>query len=146
VIVKIGKGQSVDRIIAAIRDVCERNPLGAMVDVSPVEPEYTREEERGFHWLLQQWLVMDRSITWPHETLKTKVLIAHFGAVRLVGPGGQEELIPARRTTSVWDHDKKKYRRKKLSVEQYAELIDFVYRMAAQDGTVLPVMQKEEAA
>jgi len=142
VIVKIGKGQSCDRIVQAIRDVCERNPLGAMVEVTPVEPEYSREEEKGFHWLLNQWLLSDRGITWDVDMLKTKVLIAFFGAVRLTGPGGQEELIPVRRTTSEWDHEKKRYKKKKLSVEQYAELIDFVYQMAAEDGTVLPVMEK----
>lgn len=141
-ITKIGKGQSADRIVKAIRDVCESNPLGAMVEVTPVEPEYSREEEKGFHWLLNQWLLMDRGITWDAEMLKSKVLMACFGAVRLIGPGGQEQLIPARRTTSEWDHDKKRYRKKKLRVEQYADLIDFVYRMAAEDGTVLPVMEK----
>jgi len=145
-IIRLGGQQSVEPVINEIRRVCAVNPLGALVQIEPIEPAYTRPEEAGFHLLLNAWLAMDRSLTFDVEQLKEAICKSFWGVVRLVGPGGQEHLIAAKRTTREWDHDKKRYRRKKLTVEQYAELIDHTYRMAATDGTLLPELDKEKAA
>lgn len=119
--------------------------MGVRVTIESVKPDYTRQEEAGFHWLLSEWLRLDPELSYSLEDLKESVCTAMWGAVRLVGPGGQEKLIASRRTTRKWDHDEKAYVAAKLSREEYAELIDFTHHMAAHDGVVLPDCDKTRA-
>jgi len=142
-IIRLGGQQSVEPVINEIRRVCAVNPLGALVQIEPIEPESSDEQRDGFHVLLDKWMKMDRGISFTKEMLKTRIYIVHFGAAKLTGWSGQEELIPVRTTTRIWDYDKKRYQRKLLSVEQYSELIEFTYRVAAQDGTVLPALDPD---
>ena len=113
------------------------------VDISPALDEYTRPEERGFHLLLKWWKEADPKISATVDELKTHVLMAKYGVAVRTLPQGQEIHIPLRRTTSVWDPDQKRYRRKKMSCADYADLIDTVYYLADQDGIVLPELEKE---
>ncbi len=112
------------------------------MDIEPVEPESTDDQREGFHVLLDHWLRMDPRITISKEDMKEAVCKAFWGVVRLVGPGGQEKLIAARRTTRKWDTDRKRYVRSSLSREEYSALIEFVCGMAAQDGIVLPELER----
>ena len=127
----------------ALLAVWKEAHMGTTVQVDPIKPQYTREEEAGFHLLLTEWLRMDPGITIGVERLKEIVCRGMWGSIRLVGPHGQDEYVAARRTTRKWDVERKEYVRSKLSCEEYAELIDFVYRMAAEDGIVLPLLKKE---
>jgi hypothetical protein len=125
--------------------IASQAQMGITVQVDPIKPAYTREEESGLHWLLTEWLRMDPGITIGVERLKEIVCRGMWGSIRLVGPHGQDEYVAARRTTRRWDVERKEYVRSKLSREEYAELIDFVYRMAAEDGIVLPTLQRGTA-
>ena len=127
-------------------NIAAQAQMGITVQVDPIKPAYTREEEAGFHLLLTEWLRMDPGITIGVERLKEIVCRGMWGSIRLVGPHGQDEYVAARRTTRRWDVERKEYVRSKLSREEYSELIDFVYRMAAEDGIVLPILQKETSA
>lgn len=119
---------------------------GLYLDIEPVKPESTDDQREGFHVLLNYWIGMDPRLTISTEDLKEAVCKAMWGVVRLVGPGGQEKLIAARRTTRKWDTDRKRYVRSTLTREEYSALIEFVYRMAAEDGIVLPELEREDAA
>lgn len=123
--------------------------MGVRVTIESVKPDYTRQEEAGFHWLLSEWLRLDPELSYSLEDLKEYVCAAKWGVVRLVGPGGQEKLIASRRTTRKWDHDamtpdgrRGAYVPTKLSREEYAELMDFTQGMAAEKGVVLPDCDK----
>lgn len=120
--------------------------LGGTFSLTEIHPDYTRQEEKGFHWLLSQWRRHDPKITSSIDDLKTDVLKACYGVVRTVSFGGQEHYKPARRTTEKFNVDTGKYEHDRLSREAYAELIDFVYRLAAQDGTVLPDLDPHKLA
>jgi hypothetical protein len=122
--------------------IASQAQMGITIQVDPIKPQYTREEESGLHLLLAEWLRMDPGITIGIERLKESVCRSMWGVVRLVGIHGQEEFVASRRTTRVWDHERKEYVRSKLSREEYAELIDFVYRLAAEDGIVLPKLER----
>jgi len=126
----------------ALIEVWKEAHMGTTVEVHPIKPAYTREEEAGLHLLLAKWLKMDPGITIGLEHLKEMVCRAMWGSIRQVGPGGQETYIAARRTTRKWDSDRREYVRSKLTRQEYAELIDFVYGMAAQDGVVLPKLER----
>lgn len=125
-------------------DIWSAAQMGITVQIEPIKPQYTREEEAGFHLLLSEWLKADPGITVGVERLKEIVCRAMWGSIRLVGPHGQEEYVAARRTTRKWDSDAKDYIPSKLSREEYAELIDFVDRMAAEDGILLPKLQRKK--
>lgn len=122
--------------------IASQAQMGITVQVDPIKPAYTRQEESGFHLLLSEWLRMDPGITIGLEHLKEMVCRGMWGSIRQAGPGGQETYIAARRTTRKWDADRREYVRSKLTREEYAELIDFVYGMAAQDGIVLPKLER----
>lgn len=120
--------------------------MGITIQVDPIKPKYTREEENTFHMLLDEWLRVDPGITIGAEHLKEMVCRAKWGVIRAVAPGGQELEIAARRTTRKWDADEKDYVPSKLTREEYAELIDFVIDMAALDGTMLTRPEKKETS
>lgn len=150
---KVKLGTSISRVVLTrlaevlrghedeLLELDKEGSMGITLEVNPIKPQYTREEENGFHWLLEQWMKLDPRITYSLSDLKEDVCKAMWGVVRVVGPFGQERLIAARRTTRVWDHDKREYVKARLTREMYAELIDFTYRIAAEDGTVLPIME-----
>ena len=128
---------SVDELSA----ISDQAQLGIHLEVHPIKPQYTRAEESGFHLLLTEWLKMDPTITIGVERLKELVCRHMWGSIRLVGPGGQDEYISARRTTRKWDVERRAYVPSKLTREEYADLIEHTYRMAALDGIYLPDME-----
>lgn len=118
--------------------------LGLGVELAPLG-EQTDDQRKGWHWLLGQWLELDPDIAKNREALKTRLLIAMFGAIKVTDRHGNESYIAARRTTQYWDWDMvpPNYRRKKLSKQLYSDLVHFTYDLAAEDGTNLPEMKKE---
>ena len=115
------------------------------VRIRPAKNEHISEQRSGFHWLLGRWLKMDPRITVDLLTLKAQLQMACFGVVRRVGLHGQEDLIPARTTTRVWDHDLRRYVQEELPKDGYTRLIEFTYASAAEDGVILPELEKEHA-
>ena len=113
------------------------------IEVSGAVEEYTRQEEKGFHWLLNRWLERDKRIeNFDQEDLKEWICAKVWGEIRKVDPDGQSLYLASRRTTRVFDHDKGGYVKKPLSVEGYAFLIDETYRLATEHGITLPEMEK----
>ena len=117
--------------------------LGVEFEPKAIKAQYTRHQECGFHYLINQWMKRDKRITVDQETFKSQLLMACFGAAVTYGYDGQESLVPVRRTTQEWDHEENGYVRKKISRELYTQLIEFVYRMAAEDSIVLPELKAE---
>lgn len=118
---------------------------GLYVDLEPVEPESTDDQREGFHVLLDHWMRMDPRITATKDELRHYICTVHFGVAVKRLPGGQEIHIPARTTTKRWDHDRKRYFPAALPRDDYSALIDLVYRMAAEDGIVLPELERDAA-
>ena len=117
--------------------------LGYRCTLTRIRRQHTQEQQNTFHWLLSQWLKMDPRLTCDLEQLKTQVLTAMW-PTRVTLPGGQEKVIPLRRTTQSWSFDEKRYVPDPLSVELESELIDFTMNMASEDGIVLPQPEKQE--
>lgn len=109
----------------------------------PVKAKHSAKQRRAFHWLIGQWMELDARIGKDADRLKTEILKSHFGVLRVSHEDGNETFIPLKRTTQEWSWDKAAYVRKELTREQYRELIDYVYRIAAEDGTVLPDLLPE---
>lgn len=114
-------------------------------EVIPLGGQQSDKQRKGWHWLLDQWLQVDPQIAANKEALKTRLLIAMFGAITVTDMHGNRSFIAARRTTQYWDWDMvpPNYRRKKLTKQLYSDLVHFTYDMAAEDGTQLPEMKKE---
>ena len=139
-----------------VAEVAEREGVevgcgGVSVTVEPVAPESSDPQQRGWHWLLHQWLLIDPEIAANLEALKSRLLILMWGCCRVSDRHGNETLIPLRRTTQQWSWDvvPPRYVKKKLTRQLYTELVEFTYQKAAEDGTVLPDMDprfKEAAA
>lgn len=123
----------------------EWKPEYYALELKPIGGVQTERQQKGWHWLLDQWLEIDPDIAANKEALKTRLLIAMFGAIKVTDKHGNESYIAARRTTQVWDWDiiPPNYRRKKLSKKLYTDLVEFTYRIAAEDGTQLPIMKRE---
>lgn len=135
-----------DRQRSVLASMRERNSLGMTVTYELKRPRYSREEESGFHWLLGQWLERDTRIeNFSLEDLKEWVCAKHFGTAVKVDPDGNELPVALRRTTRIWDPDKKRYTRKLLDWDGYSELIAATYRFANERGVTLPEMKKGAA-
>lgn len=117
--------------------------LGFRLVVEHIKPRHSGQQRAGFHWLLNAWLMLDPTVAKDLDQLKTRVLIVKFGAVKVSDQYGNEAFMPVQRTTQHWDWDSASYKRKLLSVELYTDLIDYVYRVAAEDGTELPELSRE---
>lgn len=115
---------------------------GLFVFIVPAEPQSSPEQRKGFHALLDDWWSMDPGVAVDTEALKDKVCRAMWGVCRIETKHGKEAFVTARRTTRKWDVDLKKYVPAPLSKADYSALIDFTYRMAADDGVVLPDNEK----
>lgn len=136
-------GPQLDMAVSRIFPEAKELPLGIVLSAEPVKEHQTDEQRAGFHWLLSQWLELDPHVARNLERLKTKVLMAKFGAAKVTDQAGNETFIPLRRTTQQWDWELPGYRRKLLSKALYVELIDETYRLAAEDGIVLPEMEPD---
>ena len=136
-------GQQLDMPNSRLFPWAKELPLGIVLTAEPVKERQTDQQREGFHLLLSWWLDLDPRIARDLEELKTKVLIAKFGAAKVTDQHGNEAFIPLRRTTQIFDWDIPGYRRKLLSRSLYIELIDSVYRMASEDGIVLPDLEPE---
>lgn len=136
-------GQQLQMSVARLYPEALDLPLGIVLSAEPAREHQTDEQRAGFHWLLSQWLSLDPSVARNPDDLKTKILIAKFGAAKVTDRHGNEALIPLRRTTQIWDWDIPGYKRKLLSRALYIELIDFVYGMAADEGVVLPDLEPD---
>lgn len=115
---------------------------GLYVDIEPVDPISTDDQREGLHVLLTQWMRMDRRITADINDLRHWCCLKKFGAVVKTLPDGQEIKIPARTTTKRWDHNRRRYVRSKLSRSLYSELIDSVFILAAERGSVLKDLER----
>lgn len=138
-------GPQLEMSVARIFPETTKLPLGVVLSYDPVVEHQTDEQRAGFHWLLSQWLELAPDVARNLEDLKTKVLIAKFGAAKVTDEHGNVTFIPLRRTTQLWDWDRPGYKRKLLSKSLYIELIDSVYQMASEDGIILPELEKDPA-
>lgn len=129
--------------VARIFPEAQDYPLGVVISAEPVRDRQTDDQRAGWHWLLEQWLDIDPSIAKSAEALKTAVLVAKFGAVKVTDKAGNEAYLPLRRTTQEWSWDIPGYKKKLLSRALYTELIDYTYQMAAEDGVVLPDLEPD---
>lgn len=116
---------------------------GVKLVVTKISDDQTDQQRKGFHWLLRQWQLINPEIGLKFERLKSNVLTSMFGAARMIDELGNEHFIPLRRTTQIWDWELHSYKNKKLSRELYTDLIEHVYRLAAEDGDQLPEMLPE---
>ncbi len=117
-------------------------PLGCEVTIDVIRPQYTSDQERGFHFLLSEWLKLKPMPGVDKDALKKWVLSNHFGHIEAELPDGRIDWIPLRTTTRAWSHENKRYGPQKLPREQYSELIEYVYRAAAEGNVVLPELEK----
>lgn len=138
-------GRQLDMTVARIFPEAKELPLGIVLSAEPVREHQTDQQRESFHLLLSWWLDLDPGVAKNLEQLKTKVLMAKFGAARVEDTHGNVTFIPLRRTTQIWDWDRPGYKRKLLSKALYIELIDFTYQMASEDGVVLPELDPEKA-
>lgn len=113
-------------------------PHGHRVELVQEQPDHTDKQRGGFHWLLSKWLEINPRAARDSEQLKTHILKLHFGVMRITDDHGNELLLPLKRTTQEWSWDKGRYVKKQLTMDQYRELIDHTYQLAAEHGTVLP--------
>lgn len=136
-------GRQLQMTVAKIFPEAVDLPLGIVLSAEPVREHQTDEQRAGFHWLLSEWIAIDPDVARGAEDLKTRVLIAKFGAAKVTDSHGNEAFIPVRRTTQIWDWDAPGYKRKLLSRALYVELIDLTYKLAAEDGVILPEMEPD---
>ena len=123
--------------------LCDR----CTADLQQDHEDSSRKQRKGWHWLLGKWLKMDGGVAENREALKTRLLILMWGAIRVSDKHGNESLIAIRRTTQYWDWEMTPpgYRRKKISKQDYTDLVQFTYDMAAMDRIHLPDLDPEYA-
>ena len=138
-------GPQLEMTVSRLFPEAVKYPIGVVLSCEPAKEHHTDEQRAGFHWLLSEWLKIDPGVARNLEDLKTKVLIAKFGAAKVTDQHGNEALIPLRRTTQLWDWDLPGYKKKLLSKALYVELIDFAYNVAADDGIILPELEPDIA-
>ena len=143
---RLGNGHHARSILAAIGRHAPLGPLepwleglGFRLILETIKPSHTDEQRQGFHWLLGEWLKLDPGAAKNMEQLKSQVLIATFGAVKITDPHGNELLMPVKRTTQEWDWDSVSYKKKAMTREQYTQLIESAYRLGPKD---LPEMER----
>ena len=109
-------------------------------DVQQDHEDSSGKQRRGWHWLLGKWLELDPGVAKNQEALKTRLLILNWGALKVTDRHGNETLIALRRTTKYWDWESTPpgYRRKKVSKQDYTDLVQFTYDIASLDGVYLP--------
>ena len=124
--------------------LCDR----CTADLQQDHDDSSGKQRKGWHWLLGKWLKMDSRVAENREALKTRLLILMWGGIRVSDKYGNESLIAARRTTQYWDWEMTPpgYRRKKISKQDYTDLVQFTYDMAAFDKTYLPELKPEFAS
>ena len=146
--VNVGSSQFERPLIELAPQIADVRP-GVKLTLTKISNDQSDQQRKGFHWLLHQWQVLASptipasSTNVPFERLKSNILTSMFGAARMIDEHGNEHYIPLRRTTQIWDWDLHSYKNKKLSRELYTDLIEYVYRLAAQDGDQLPDMLPE---
>ena len=141
--INVGTAQYNQPLIELVPQIKDLRP-GVKLILTKISDDQSDQQRKGFHWLLKQWLLLhspDKSVHF--ERLKSNVLTTKFGAVRMLDEHGNVHLIPLRRTTQIWDWDLHSYKKKKLSRSLYTDLIEHVYRVAAEDGDQLPEMLPE---
>lgn len=143
---RLTRSMPIQPVIEAIKAACEKSKLGVKITIAAIKPKYTRQEEKSLHWLLARWIDADPGLTVSLEQLKEDVCKALYGVVRQTSFGGQESFIAARRTTRRWDFRAGAYVDEPLTVDEYAELIDYIYRLASEDGITLPELDRSKAA
>lgn len=136
-------GKQLEMTVARIFPEAKDLPLGIVLSADPVREHQTDKQRAGWHWLLSEWIAIDPTVARGLEDLKTKVLIAHFGAAKVTDGHGNEAFIPVRRTTQSWSWNRPGYKRDLLSKSAYIDLIDATYRIAAEDGVVLPDLEPD---
>jgi len=119
------------------------NPAWLGVECIPIEPELTPKQQRGYWKLLSEWLKLNPMRGVDREDLHKWVCCTHFGHIERELPDGRIDWIPIRTTTKVWIEDENRYKRRRLSREKESDLIDFVYRAAAEGGVILPELESE---
>lgn len=142
--VNVGSAQYDRPLIELAPQIADVRP-GVKLTLTKISNDQSDQQRKGFHWLLHQWLILE-SPHIPFERLKSNVLTTMFGAAKMIDEHGNEHFIPLRRTTQIWDWDLHSYKNKKLSRDLYTDLIEHVYRLAAQDGDQLPEMLPEHKA
>lgn len=122
-----------------------KGPLGVSFEGKTIKQKYTRQEEKGLHWLLAQWIKRS-GMTVDIERLKHDVCKVVYGVAVQTSFGGQETHVPLRTTTKKWDVTEGRYTASPLDVEGYAHLMERIYQLAADDGIVLPELERKKAA
>lgn len=142
---RLTKSMALDGLMDAIKHVCESNPLGVEVTLDPIKVDKTVQQNAALWLLYSEWLRQRPMTGVTPEDLHQWVCCHQFGRIEREYPDGRIDWIPLRTTTKVWDHDAKRYRRKKLSREDESALIEAVYRYAAEGGVVLPEIERRAA-
>lgn len=122
--------------------LCE-HPRGVEVDATVPDQGHTGKQRRGYWWLLGHWLRLNPMRGVDKDALHNWVCCTHFGHIEREFPDGRIDWIPLRTTTRRWDEDAKKHKRKQLPLDSYVQLIEFVYRTAAEGNVVLPDLTPE---
>lgn len=139
--INVGSAQYNRTLLELVPQIADVRP-GVKLILTKISDDQTDQQRKGFHWLLKQWQLL-RPGEVHFERLKSNLLTSMFGAARMIDETGNEHYIPLRRTTQIWDWDTHCYKNKKLSRSLYTDLIEHVYRMAAEDGSQLPEMSLE---
>lgn len=143
---RLTRTMPIQPVIEAIKDMCEKNPLGVKVRVTKLKPQYTRKEERTLHWMLSLWLdglQVPRSDSATTQ-LKHKVCETLYGTAMKGDLFGNEIPVTRRTTTTIWVDDRSHpekgyYADMPMTVEEYAEVISRTQQVASDShGIVLP--------
>ena len=120
--------------------------LGVEITAIPIKPRHTDEQISGYWLLITEWLKIAQGqrklINVDKETLHRWVCATHFGRIERQLPDGSVDSIPFRTITSVWSDDQRRYKKQRLTVELFTDLIEYIYRTAAEGGVVLPDLEK----
>lgn len=140
--VNVGTAQYNQTLLELVPQIADVRP-GVKLILTKISNDQSDQQRKGFHWLLQQWLIVDGQRMYKFERLKSNILTSMFGGANMTDEHGNEHLIPLVRTTQIWDWEIHAYRKKKLTRALYTDLIEHVYRLAGEDGDQLPEMLPE---
>jgi len=102
------------------------SPLGCELTIIPIKPKHT-DEQRGYYWpSLRLWgSEIGYSVKESEDWLHNAVCCETFGVLKILRVKGS--LIEVPKETS-----------KRLTIEQYSQLIETLLRLAAEDNVTLP--------
>ena len=140
---KVGPAQGAYAYIVALEPLAAEWVLGAQISIVEAKDAQSDLQRKGFHLLLTWWIEMAGKNMRGFEALKTDVLKVQWGVIKVIDSHGNEHFAPLKRTSTEWSWDSMSYIEKPCTKEQYSDLIETVYRMAAEDGIILPELDQK---